>query len=148
MAADRKCLGILAAVVLSVVSCGPSEVVTQVPVDHARLQALVTVYAYACRDLQRPPEKFAELLPVCKQAKIEKPRDYFTSTRDGQPYVIIWGLDLEHRYLGAKVPLAYEDVGKEGKRLVVTCNREVQELAAAEIAQSEWPSGYEPELAE
>lgn len=148
MAADKKCLGILAAIVLPALSCGPSEVVTQIPTDHARLKALVTVYAYACRDLQRPPENFEELSPVFKQAKIENPREYLTSTRDGKPYIIIWGLDLERRYLGTKVPIAYESVGKDGMRLLVTCSMEVEELAAEEIAQSEWPSGYEPELAE
>ncbi|MGI9427463.1 MAG: hypothetical protein ACR2NM_02315 [Bythopirellula sp.] len=148
MATDKKCLGILASLLLTATSCGSSEVVTDIPADHARLKALVTVYAYACRDLKRPPENFADLSQIFKQAKIENPREYFASTRDGKPYVILWGLDLEGRYLGTKVPIAYERGGKDGKRLLVTCNMEIKELAAAEFAQSEWPTGYEPELAE
>ena len=148
MAGAKKCLGILVAIVLPAISCGPSESVTHIPADHARLKALVTVYAYSCRDLQRPPETFEELLPICKQAKIENPGEYFTSTRDGQPYVIIWGLDLERRYLGAGVPIAYEHTGEDGKRLVVTCNQEIKELSAEELAQAKWPAEHEPEIGE
>ena len=116
MVARKKLLGVLAILILSAVSCGPSEPVTTVPVDHARLKALVTAYAYACRDLQHAPEEVEELFAVLEQAKVENPREYLTSTRDGEPYVVIWKLDLARRYHGSNVPIAYERVGHDGIR--------------------------------
>ena len=145
MATEKKCLGIVAALVLSMASCGPDVVVTEVPADRARLQAIVTMYAYACRDLRRPPKSAEELLPIFKQAKIENPNEFLISTRDGKPYSIIWGLDLAGRYRGSKTPVAYESVGKDGKRLLVTCDSVVKELSADELAQFDWPKGYIPE---
>ncbi len=140
----RNCIALLVVVLLSASSCGPNEVVTRIPEDHARLKALVTVYAYACRDLKRPPKNVEELMPTLEKAKVYSPREYLTSTRDGQPYAIVWGLDLEGRYLGANSPLAYERVGQDGLRLLVTCDQEVMELSVDEMTQVEWPPGHEP----
>ena len=107
----------------------------------------MTVYGYACRDLGHPPEKFEELLPVLQKAKVVNPREYFKSTRDGQPYIVIWGLDLTGRYLEAKVPIAYERVGKDGVRLVISCNFHVEEVSSEQFAQLNWPTGFGPEFA-
>lgn len=146
MAGEKKCLGLQAAIVLSALSCGPSKVVTNVSPDHARLKAIVTFYAYACRDLQRTPESLDDLLPIMQQAKVSNPSEYFTSTRDGQPYVIVWGLDLQSRYQGARVPIAYERAGTDGKRLLVMGDQTIEEITHAEFERIEWPKGYEPEL--
>ncbi len=135
---------ILAIVILSLSSCAPKTVVTRIPADYARLKATVTAYSYACRELNRPPISVEELWPILESAKVDDPVSYLTSTRDGQPYVIIWGLDLGGRHLGSNAPLAYEELGKEGKRLLVTCNQEVKELSEAEFTEIEWPSGHEP----
>lgn len=145
MAAENRCLGILAVLVLFMASCGPSVVVTEIPADHARLQAIVTMYAYSCRDLGRPPKHAEDLMPIFKQAKIVNPTEYLTSTRDQNPYAIVWGLDLAGGYRGTKTPIAYERVGKEGNRLVAFCDQSVKELSATEFARIEWPSHHEPE---
>lgn len=140
----RKMLGALGAIILSNLSCSPDKVVTLIPEDHARLKAIVTVYAYACRDLRRPPKSVEELMPIFEQARIENPREYLKSTRDGQSYVIIWGLDLQNRYLGSNFPIAYEQVGQDGMRLLVTCNQVVKELSFEALKTIEWPLDYEP----
>ena len=142
--ADSKYrLVILAAAVSFAASCSPKEVVTRIPEDHARLQAIATVYAYACRELGRPPKAIEELAPILSKAQVEDPRAYLTSTRDGLPYAIVWGLDLEGRHLGSTVPLAYEQRGKNGNRLLVRCNQEVTEITSEEFARIEWPPGHE-----
>ena len=142
-ASTRLDRGILAVALLSTSSCNPSQVSTRIPEDHARLESIVTVYAYACRDLGRPPESVDDLTPIFKKANVADPQAYLTSTRDGQPYVIVWGIDLESRDLNSAIPLAYEQVGKDGKRLVVTCNQQVQEFSETEFAQIAWPDGHE-----
>ena len=136
---------VLCGILLTLVSCGPETVVTLIPEDHAQLQGIVTAYAYACRELGRPPQNSEELIPVLEKAKVENPQQFFYSTRDKEPYVIIWGLDLEGRFLGSSVPLAYERFGKAGKRLVVSCSQSIQELDAENFSTIDWPLGHKPE---
>lgn len=127
-------------------ACRPAEVVTRIPVDHASLQGLVTIYVYAAAELGRPPQSVDELQSTFEKASIEDPSQMLTSTRDGQPFVIIWGLDVTGRYAGADAPIAYEREGLDGVRLVVTCGLQVLEVSDAEFADLHWPEGYEPEL--
>ena len=137
---------LLAGALVSAVSCGPNEVVTRIPEDHDRLKAIATVYAYACRDLGRPPKSSEELMPIFERAGIKNPQDDLLSTRDGKPYVIIWGLDLEGQFLGSELPLAYEKDGHEGRRFMVTCCQALLEVAPEEFLVIDWPLGHEPEL--
>lgn len=137
---------VLAGAILGAISCGPSEVITRVPEDQVRLKAIATVYVYACRELGRPPTNFDELRPIFERAKVDTPQDYLQSTRDGMPYVIIWGLDLERQFLGSDLPLAYERAGQRGRRLIVTCNQTLLEINPDEFLELEWPTGHVPEL--
>ena len=99
--------------------------VTTVPEDHAHLKGIVTVYAYATRDLRRPPQKVDELLPIFEKARIEDPQSFLTSTRDGQPYVMIYGKRPPnvHRDL-----VGYEQTGVDGKRYVAFTLGNVEEV--------------------
>lgn len=135
----------LVALALFSTSCGPGDAVTRVPADHARLRGLVTVYAYAAAELGRPPLSVDELLPVFEQASITDPSKYLTSTRDGKPYVILWGVDLAGGYAGSDSPLAYEQIGVDGERLVVTCGQQIKEVSERAFAYLAWPEGYKPE---
>lgn len=139
-------VALLVGALVGAVSCGPNEVVTRIPEDHNRLKAIATVYAYACRDLGRPPKSASELLPTFAKAGVENPRDYLSSTRDGEPYVIIWDVDLEHEYLGSKLLLAYESAGFEGRRLAIACDYSIIEIGYDEFKTLQWPAGHEPEL--
>ena len=147
---NRTYLGIWTAVscsfAVSLCSCSPPEVVTLIPRDHARLKTIATVYAYASRDLERPPNSLDELLPTFGEAGIENPKDYLSSTRDGEPYVIIWGVDLEREYMGSPLPLAYERIGLEGHRIAIACDYTIIEITHDQFATSQWPAGHKPEL--
>jgi hypothetical protein len=69
------------------------------------------------------------------------------SPRDGQPFVIMWNLDLRQPQTWAKSTpvLAYEKLGKNGKRLVRTVVGSVEELSAQEFADASFPPGHTPE---
>ncbi len=127
------------------VSCGTNEVVTQIPEDHARLKALATVYAYASRDLGRPPRNTDDLLPTFAKAGIENASEYFLSTRDGTPYVIIWGVDLDNKYRGSDLILVYERMGIEGRRLAIACNHSLVEIDEDKFKKLSWPAGHQPD---
>ena len=128
------------------VSCGTNEVVTQIPEDHVRLKALATVYAYACRDLGRPPRNSDDLLPTFAKAGIESTDEYFLSTRYGTPYVIIWGVDLDNnKYRGSDLILVYERVGIEGSRLAIACNHSLVEIDEDKFKALSWPAGHQPD---
>ena len=136
----------LTVAIASCLSCGQGAVVTTIPEDHAKLKAIVTLYAYACRELGRPPQTISDLEVMFEKASIENPQDFLRSTRDGMPYVIIWGLDLEKEFLGSEKPLAYERAGKDGSRLMVNCDQMVSEITSQAMSTIEWPPGYSPEF--
>ena len=135
---------LLSSLLVGCVSCTQNEVVTHIQEDHARLQSIATIYAYACRDLGRPPKNTDELKPTFAKAGLEDVREYFLSTRDGKPYVIIWGVDLEQKYRGSKLLLAYEQEGLEGRRLAIACNHTLAELTQDEFDDLQWPAGHQP----
>lgn len=126
-------------------SCRPSETVTRLPADYARLRGIVTIYAYATAELERPPRSVDELMPILEKASVSDPERTLTSTRDGRPFVIVWGVDVAGSYAGSTAPLAYERQGLDGRRLVVTCAQQVKEVSAVDFAFLDWPEGYKPE---
>ncbi|WP_197525014.1 hypothetical protein [Botrimarina hoheduenensis] len=126
-------------------SCRPNETVTRIPADHARLRGIATIYAYAAADLGRPPRSVDELLPIFEKASITDPDQTLTSTRDGQPFVIVWGVDVAGVYAGSAAPLAYERLGVDGRRLAITCGLRIKEVNESEFAVLSWPYGYQPE---
>ena len=58
--------------------------------------------------------------------------------------MIIWGVDLAGRYAGSDAPLAYEQQGRDGVRLLITCAEQIQELNDGDFADLVWPDGYQP----
>ena len=142
---NPRAASIWAVCLISLTSCRPAEVVTRVPVDHAKLKGIVTIYAYATADLGRPPESVDELKPIFEKASIDDPQGAITSSRDNQEFVILWGIDLNGRYAGSETPLAHERLGQDGARLVVTCAQRVSEISDTEFASLPWPEGYDPE---
>ncbi|MCA9185554.1 MAG: hypothetical protein R3E01_18475 [Pirellulaceae bacterium] len=133
---------VMVMICLSCLSCGDGRVHTSAGEDQGRLSAIVMVYSRACRDKGTPPAATADLMTIL--AKAGAGEDVLTSTRDGEPFVIIWNLDLLGKYQGSTAPLAYEQNGVDGKRLVVNCRREVSEVSDAEFGQLKFPAGHKP----
>jgi hypothetical protein len=65
-----------------------------------------------------------------------------TSSRDGQPYVVIFGVDLGAR--NSPDTFVYEKTGADGKRYVLTMSRDVRQLTDAESAQATFANGHKP----
>ncbi len=97
-------------------------------IDESKLQALAKIYSYAAQDKRTPPQGWSDLDYLIQQSDIADPEAYFVSSRDGNPYVVMWGLDAGQLARGHNVVIAYEAEGTQGKRWVVTSSTRAQEV--------------------
>jgi hypothetical protein len=85
---------------------------------------------------QTPPDekKFKEFIQ--KQDPAAKVDELFTSPRDGQPYVILYGKKAAVPDPQKGMPIvAYEKVGVGGKRLVARSTTQVEEVDDAKLRE-------------
>jgi hypothetical protein len=94
--------------------------------------------------LNRPPANAKELLPFVQE--MGKPADILRSPNDGQDFVVVWGVELRKlKETGNAVPVvAYEKVGKDGKRHVLRGRADVVLMTDGELKGAVFPSGYNP----
>ena len=108
---------------------------------------IARVYALIVQGRRRPPSKLEEISTgLAELHSIEQnppPAEVLTSSRDGQPYVIIMGADLGGQANPSDV-LAYEKVGAEGKRYVLLMSRDVQQMTDEEFSQASFARGHKP----
>jgi hypothetical protein len=109
--------------------------------DIGNLRGIANVYALAQRNLGRPPKDVEELKAILAPA-MEDPASVFRSQRDGEEFVIVWGLDLMGRDVNSTTPIAYERKGVDGKRMVLNTRGEVSELTNEEFARLKFPPGH------
>ena len=95
---------------------------------------------------QRPPQSAEELKPAL--GKLGNPDDLLRSSRDGQPFVVCWGVDLLVPPTWAKATpvLAYEKRGVDGRRYVLTTRRRVELMPDQEFRKASFPPGHTPSL--
>ncbi|TWT75719.1 hypothetical protein Pla123a_32290 [Posidoniimonas polymericola] len=102
--------------------------------DGDMLRGVVTTYRNAARQLGRPPKDYSELEAIYAPVS-SNPAEYLTSKRDGEKFVVVWGLNL------ATAPpdtvVAYEKVGVDGKRMLVTLDGYTREASETEINELE-----------
>jgi hypothetical protein len=113
------------------------------PPDESYLRGMVRAYSTAARDLGRPPKDIEEIKAVFTPLGSDSPK-YVRSPRDGEEFVVIWGLDLNSAP-GHSV-VAYERKGADGKRMVVTADSTVKEVSDDELRQMKFPKDYKPEI--
>jgi hypothetical protein len=135
-----RAIGVL--VFVSALGCGGGTVVTP-PTDQSNLRGIVRVYGIAARDLGRPPQKIEDLTAIYRQADPD-PEKYVRSARDGQEFVVVWGLNIESA--PADMVVAYERTGVDGKRMVVTADGMIREVTTDDIAQLKFPKNHKPEI--
>jgi hypothetical protein len=100
----------------------------------AHLRTIIQAYDLALYHKGRPPRDAEELKPFLKQLREhEDPDVLLRSPNDGQPYEIVWGVNLNQDVDPGAV-LAYEKQGAEGKRYVITVGRIVKEMTEAEFS--------------
>ena len=101
------------------------------------LRGIVRTYTIATRDLGRPPKNLDELKAVVAPAA-DDPSIYFRSNRDGQDFVVVWGLKLNSTPPGTI--LAYERAGVDGRRMAVSTDGNMREISADEFAKLKLPT--------
>jgi hypothetical protein len=130
-------------VIVALIGCGSRGQQTgPTPTNDANnLRGIIRYYMLATRDLGRPPQNIDELKATLAGA-VEDPSPYFRSNRDGQEYVVVWGLQLQE--LPLDTILAYERTGAGGKRMVVNLDGVAREVTPEEFAKLKFPKGHTP----
>lgn len=102
------------------------------------IQAAYIAHTEKTRRLPQQPEDLTKFFPKDLDAT-----KIFTSTRDGQKYVIGWGTD--HRKVSGDKPLVigYEKKGKNGVRMVWT-GFGVMEMSDEEFSKADFANGIKP----
>jgi hypothetical protein len=96
------------------------------------LRKIMQAYDEACYK-GRPPKNMDEFRPYIQQVTQAEDLDaYLRSPNDGEPYEIVWGIDLERVSSGGLL-LAYEKKGVDGKRYAINAARVVKQLSDEEI---------------
>jgi len=136
--------GLLAAIVWSA-GCSATPKSTE-DENSTDLREIAKAYAVTISLHRRPPKSIEEIKKVLEdlhEAKmVGKPDEVLTSTRDGQPYVIILGADLG----ATRSPdiLAYEKKGAGGKRFVLSMDFNIVQMTDADFAQATFAMGHRP----
>jgi hypothetical protein len=132
---------ITALAMLGLVGCG-QRVIERETSDHGgdQLVTLSRMYTAAQRSLGRPPRGIDDLKTVAKEfGDLER---LLTSPNDGQPYAIVWGVDLGNAPNPTMV-VAHEKLGVGGVRYVMTPTG-VMKLTDQEFDRASFPPGYKP----
>lgn len=126
--------------------CRSQPEVVEQPIDPTQQQLILIGGAYRQYTLEKqtPPSNPEDLKQII--ARLGGNDSVWVSTRDGEPFVIVWNLDLRQPPTWAKSTpvLAYEKKGKNGKRFVRTVVGSVEELSEKEFAAASFPPGHTP----
>jgi hypothetical protein len=131
---------------LLLAGCTPDKVVVNAPVDPTqdRLLAVMRAYSGYLDTQSKPPQSEADIRPLLE--KEGKPDELLTSGRDGQKFVIVWGIDLRQPLPWVKGigVIGYEAKGDGQTRFVLTTFRNAQEMTAEQFAAASFPPGHMP----
>jgi hypothetical protein len=108
------------ALLVALAGCGSDTDVVKFSNAEQELTCVAMAYGDAHSKLGRGPKDAEELKPFLKT--FGDPDDLLVSPNDGQPYVIVWGVDPSRGgptdYKQMFPILAYEAAGSKGKRAV------------------------------
>ncbi len=138
---SRSCW-LLFLAISSLAGCGdsPRVVETDVPEAQSRLMAINLAYMRFLEQQGRPPSNEQELRSQFSEGN---PDEILRSPRDGQPFVICYGVNIFGDLPWAKSTpvLAYEQQG-DGSRWVLSIPGGVFELDEAEFQKASFPPGH------
>jgi hypothetical protein len=117
--------------------CSPQPAVIGSPKETRNLIFIATAYIDAADGkLGRPPKDLEELKPYLEgMGDVD---DLLVSPNDGMPYAIVWGVKP------GQSPLAYEQKGKDGSRLVVDARLMPWRVTEEQFARLRFPPGHKP----
>jgi hypothetical protein len=123
-----------------VLGCGSPE---GVPKDQGanHLDEVARAYIQYTNAKGRPPASAEELKPTLPQEAAAA--DFFQSSRDGQPFVIIWGTDPRQGMAVKPLVIGYEQQGDDGVRYVFTAMG-VMTMDDETFAAANFPAGHQP----
>jgi hypothetical protein len=143
---DTRTLIVSSLVILFLTGClvksGPREDETTMDMRH-----IARVFESIQGFYNRPPKDLEEIkkyLTDYHTDGLNEPADkVLTSSRDGEPYVIIIGSQFGTG-MGDEIVM-YEKRGAEGKRYVMFTDRSVRQLTDDEFKQATFAKGHRPE---
>ena len=140
---SRFLLAAASAVLLAAVGCSDKIEMPKIPVEEQNILYILRAYCKFNGNQQRTPKSLDELKPLLKE--FGDPEKIILSPRDGQPYVLVGGLDISRVPSGGELPVvAYESKGVDGKRQVVDLRGKIRLLTPAEFDQLKFPSSHKP----
>lgn len=133
-------------VILFLIGCasnsGPREDETTMD-----MRAIARIFESTQSFYNRPPKDLEEIRKFLTDFHTDRigdePDKVLTSSRDGQPYVIIIGAQFGTG-MGNEIVM-YEKKGAEGKRYVMFTDRSVRQLTDDEFKQAVFARGHRPE---
>jgi hypothetical protein len=127
--------------------CGPkAHVVPFSPAEH-NLKHIAMAYNDANSQLNRPPKNAEELKRFLKE--FGNPDELLVSPNDGQPFVIIWGVNPgggPTEYKQMFPILAYERQGKSGHRAVTDVRGRPMNVPVEDFPKLTFAGGHKPSL--
>jgi hypothetical protein len=127
---------------IGLIGCGQTGRSVPVPSNSDMLRGIIRTYVTAAGNLNRPPQSMDDLKAVV--APVDKDTDkYFRSKRDGEEFVVVWGLNLQT--IPSDNVVAYERKGAGGTRMVLTVGGDIQEVTPEGFSQLKFPKGYTPD---
>ncbi len=129
---------------LALAGCSRTVVNKATTPTEDRLYKLGKAYQRASSRLNRAPVDFEELRPDLEPGDSD---ELLRSPNDGEPFVILWGVDFRALPPSPKAPhtvAAYEQRGSNGKRYVLRFPLEVAHLSKEELGKAVFPPGHGP----
>ena len=129
---------------LALAGCSAEERFEEEPIK-AHLRQINKAYwtHLGYHDVPPKPENLRQDVEGLHALDMGAPADQaLVSPRDKQPFVIVYGAD---KTTPADAILAYEKVGAEGTRWVVTMSQDIKEMPNDEFKKATFPKGHEPE---
>jgi hypothetical protein len=141
----RLVLGLLCswAVLAGCSSSSPTTVLARLDPTQEKLIKIKLAYSHFLSEKGTPPRSAEDLRPLLASGG-DNPDDILRSSRDAQPFVICWGVDINAKLPWAKtVPvLAYEKEGVGGSRYVLTAVRSIGLMSEQEFREASFPPGH------
>jgi hypothetical protein len=122
---------------LGLSGCSPKPVIVGSSKEFQNLIFIAQAYIDAADGkLGRPPNNVDELKPFLEG--MGDPNEILVSPNDGLPYVIVWGVKP------GRSPIAYEQQGKDGQRIVVGSNLMPWRVTEEGFSRLRFPPGQKP----
>ena len=136
-------LAAISAVFLALSGCSDEPQTTKVPDEQKNILCILQAYCKFNGENHRTPASLEELKPLLKD--FGDPEKIGLSPRDGQPYVVVGGLDISRAPSGGALPVvAYERKGVDGKRQVVDLRGTIRLLTPEEFKLLKFPPSHKP----